>query len=59
MFQLKTTPFEQKFIAFGRNFYSKLNEKLTGTQWFLLLYAVGFCTLLIVVFLLKLAIKSL
>lgn len=59
MSQLKTGVFEQKYIAAGRNFCRKLNEKLSATQWFLLLYAVGFCTLLTVAFLLKLAIKFL
>jgi hypothetical protein len=59
MLQLKTTAFEQKFIATGRSFYHRLNKKLTATQWFLLLYALGLCFLLTVVFLLKLAIKLL
>lgn len=59
MFRFKTAAFEQKFIATGRSFYQGLNKKLTATQWFLLLYALGFSVLLIVVFLLKLAIKLL
>ncbi len=59
MLQLKPTTFEQKFIAAGRSFYHRLNKKLTAIQWFLLLYALGLCFLLIVVFLLKLAIKFL
>lgn len=59
MSQLKTTIFEQKLIATGRNFYQNLNKKLTATQWFFLLYSLGVCFLLMVVFLLKLAIKLL
>ena len=59
MLQLKTTTFEQKLIATGRNFYQTLNKKLTAIQWFLLLYSLGLCFLLMVVFLLKLAIKLL
>ena len=59
MLQLKIAAFEQKFIATGRSFYQGLHKKLTATQWFLLLYALGFSFLLMVVFLLKLAIKLL
>ena len=59
MFALKIAVFEQKFIATGRSFYRKLNKKLTATQWFFLLYALGLCFLLTVVFLLKLAVKFL
>ena len=59
MLLLKTTTFEQKLIATGRNFYQTLNKKLTAIQWFLLLYSLGLCFLLMVVFLLKLAIKLL
>lgn len=59
MLQLKTTIVEQKLIATGRNFYQNLNKKLTATQWFFLLYALGLSFLLVVVFLLKLAIKFL
>ncbi|HCU64647.1 MAG TPA: hypothetical protein DF774_02680 [Rheinheimera sp.] len=47
----------QKFLVTGRNFYRRLNKNLTATQWFLLLYLVGTGSLLIVVFLLKLAMK--
>lgn len=59
MLQLKIAAFEQKFIAAGRSLSRTLNKKLTATQWFFLLYFVGTGSLLIVVFLLKLAIKSL
>lgn len=59
MLQLKTTIFEQKLIATGRNLYQTLNKKLTATQWFFLLYSLGLSFLLMVVFLLKLAIKFL
>ena len=59
MLALKIAVFEQKLVATGRNFYQTLNKKLTATQWFFLLYALGLSFLLMVVFLLKLAIKFL
>lgn len=57
MFANHNSAYGHKFFATGRNFYHRINKNLTATQWFLLLYLVGTGSLLIVVFLLKLAMK--
>lgn len=57
MFANHNHVYGHKLLVTGRNFYRRLNKNLTATQWFLLLYLVGTGTLLIVVFLLKLAMK--
>lgn len=43
--------------AIGRKFSGNFSDKLTGNQWFLLLYLAGFTGLFLLVFLLKLAMK--